>query len=187
MVEPRIIAVDPAELEALLPALARLMQACVEAGASINFVRPFSVKDSEAFWRQKVLPGVQAGTRLLWVAAEAADSASPATAADSVLGSVQLDLDTPPNQPHRGEVAKLMVHPQARRRGLGRALMAALEVEARVRGRTLLTLDTRSGDAAEPLYTGLGYRTVGQIPGFCLDPQGSGRLDATTIMYKPLT
>ena len=90
----------------------------------------------------------------------------------------------PPNQPHRAEVRKLLVHPDFRRQGIARHLMREAEAHAVRIGRSLLTLDTRTGDSAEPLYTSLGYVTVGQIPHFSRDPQDAGKLDATTIMYK---
>ena len=98
---------------------------------------------------------------------------------------MQLILALPPNQPHRCEVAKMMVHPVARRKGVGRALMAALETEARAAGKTLITLDTKTGDKAEPLYKAAGFRTAGIIPGFALDPDGAA-MHATTYMYKAL-
>lgn len=160
-----------------LPDLAALLQACVEAGASINFVWPFTQADAAAFWRQQVLPAAQAGERVLWVAEEADGR---------IVGSVQLGYAPQPNQPHRAEVTKLMVHPRARRRGLGRALMAKLERHAGAQGRKLITLDTRTGDAAEYLYGSLGYRTVGTIPGYCRDPFVAERFDSTTVMYKTL-
>ncbi|MFO7481205.1 GNAT family N-acetyltransferase [Oceanibaculum nanhaiense] len=155
--------------------LADLLHACVTAGASISFVQPFGIGDSEAFWRRKVKPGLADGSRLLFVARHEG----------LLAGSVQLNLDTPPNQPHRAEVNKLIVHPDCRRLGIARSLMLALEEEARARGRSLITLDTRTGDKAEPLYTALGYRTAGIIPGFSRDV-ASDRLDATTIMYKQI-
>jgi len=99
------------------------------------------------------------------------------------VGTVQLDCDTPANQPHRAEVRKLLVHPRARRAGIARQLMVAIEASARERGRTLLTLDTRSGDHAEPLYLGMGYVVAGRIPGYAR-ASDADRLDATTIMYK---
>lgn len=163
------------DLAAHLGALGTLLHDCVHAGASINFVLPFTRTDGEAFWKAKVLPGLIEGTRLLLVARREG----------RIAGSVQLDLDTPPNQPHRAEVAKLMVHPDFRRMGLARALMADLEWRAGRLGRTLITLDTRTGDTAEPLYASLGYETVGVIPGYCRDPFVD-RLDSTTIMYKAL-
>jgi hypothetical protein len=155
--------------------LGALLQACVHAGASVNFVLPFTPDDSEAFWTGKVLPAVRTGGRVVLVARHSG----------RIAGSVQLGLDTPPNQPHRAEVSKLLVHPEFRRRGLARALMAAIERRAAGLGRSLLTLDTRTGDTAEPLYASLGYETAGVIPGYCRDPF-EDRLDATTIMYKTL-
>ena len=158
-----------------LSSLGALLHACVHAGASINFVLPFSQSQSEAFWRDKVMPAVRAGGRTLLVADDG----------QRIVGSVQLDTDTPPNQPHRAEVAKLMVHPDFRRRGIARTLMVELQRLARAQQRSLITLDTRTGDSAEPLYASLGYRTAGIIPGYCRDTV-EDRLDATTIMYKAL-
>jgi ribosomal protein S18 acetylase RimI-like enzyme len=155
--------------------LGALLHACVHDGASIGFVLPFAPEAGEQFWSSKVLPGVQAGGVLLLVARRGG----------RIAGSVQLDVDTPPNQPHRAEVRKLLVHPDFRRQGIAFALMAELERHAAQLGRSLLTLDTRSGDKAEPLYTSLGYATAGVIPGYCRDPFES-RLDSTTIMYKAL-
>jgi ribosomal protein S18 acetylase RimI-like enzyme len=164
------------DISVYLRELGALMFACVHDGASIGYVLPFSQADSEAFWTDKVRPGVAAGSRLLLVA----------RSNDRIVGSVQLDYDTPPNQPHRADVRKLLVHPECRRRGIAQSLMAELELRARELGRSLLTLDTRSGDSAEPLYVSLGYRTVGIIPGFCRDTHDAARLDSTTIMYKQL-
>ena len=155
--------------------LGALLHACVHSGASVNFVLPYTADDSEAYWRNTVLPGVRGGTRLLLVAQRGG----------SIAGSVRLDYDTPPNQPHRAEVSKLLVHPDFRRQGIARALMAELEREAIRLGRSLITLDTRTGDNAEPLYASLGYRTVGVIPGYSRDVV-EDRLDSTTIMYKAL-
>lgn len=166
----------PADITAHLLDLAALMQACVEDGASIGYVLPFPRAEAEGFWTRQVLPAVAAGGRTLLAAWRGG----------RIVGTVQLDTDTPPNQPHRAEVRKLMVHPGQRRRGIARALMAELERQAAARGRRLLTLDTRTGDTAEPLYTTLGYITVGTIPGYCADAADPSRLDATTIMYKAL-
>jgi ribosomal protein S18 acetylase RimI-like enzyme len=102
-----------------------------------------------------------------------------------IVGTVQIDLGTPPNQPHRADVLKMLVHPDARRRGIARALMLAVEELARQSGRTLLTLDTVTGGNAEGLYRSLGYLTVGVIPGYALPPVGS-ETEPTTIMYKVL-
>ncbi|HAT31447.1 MAG TPA: GNAT family N-acetyltransferase [Janthinobacterium sp.] len=171
----RISLFSAQELAAHLPQLGALLHACVQDGASVNFVLPFTQAEGETFWRDKVLPGVRGGALSLLVARR-----------DGVIaGTVQLDCDTPPNQPHRAEVRKLLVHPAWRRRGIAQALMDELESLASRRGRSLLTLDTRSGDRAEPLYGARGYRTAGVIPGFCRDPL-NGRLDSTTLMYKAL-
>ena len=159
---------------ACLNELGDVLHACVHGGASVSFVLPYSTDDAQAFWRNKVLPAVEGGHLSLWVARRNG----------RIAGSVQLDTDTPPNQPHRAEIRKLLVHPDFRRRGIARDLMRAAEAHAIHLGRTLLTLDTRSGDNAEPLYASLGYATAGQIPGFSRDPHDPGKLDATTIMYK---
>lgn len=155
--------------------LAALLHACVHAGASVSFVLPFTQADSEAFWTTKVLPKARDGALAVLVARRQG----------RIVGSVQLDCDTPPNQPHRAEVCKLLVHPDFRRQGIARALMAELERLARRRGRSLITLDTRTGDKAEPLYASLGYETAGVIPGYSRDPV-EDRLDAATVMYKVL-
>lgn len=155
--------------------LGELLYACVHDGASISFVLPFTSDDSEAFWRNNVLPAVREGTCMLLVAHQNG----------RIAGSVQLDYDTPPNQPHRAEVRKLLVHPVFRRQGIAKVLMAELERLASQLGRCLITLDTRTGDKAEPLYTSLGYKTVGVIPNFSRDPLAD-HLDPTTIMYKML-
>jgi ribosomal protein S18 acetylase RimI-like enzyme len=155
--------------------LGLLLQACVHDGASVSFVLPFTEGDSEAFWSENVLPAVRSGGRFLLVAQQRG----------RIAGSVQLDCDTPPNQPHRAEVRKLLVHPDFRRQGIARALMIELERLATELGRSLLTLDTHTGGKAEPLYASLGYHTVGVIPGYSRAVD-SDRLDATTIMYKTL-
>ncbi len=170
-----ITLLSAAEAAERLTELGALLQACVQAGASVGFVQPHAAADSAAFWRDAVLPAVRAGTRLLLVAQR--DGA--------LLGTVQLDTATPPNQRHRAEVAKLLVHPAARRQGIARALMAELERRAVALGRSLITLDTRSGDAAETLYAALGYRAAGRIPGYCRHPL-EARLESTTVMYKVL-
>ena len=170
----RIVPIDAGALDARLPDFAALLHACVHDGASVGFILPFPEADAEAFWRG-ILSALRGGRRLLLAIEENG----------RIAGTVQLDWDTPPNQPHRAEVRKLLVHPACRRRGLARALMIEIEKRARDLGRTLLTLDTRTGDAAEPLYASLGYVAVGSIPGYCLDPFGP-RFEATTIMYKTL-
>ena len=158
-----------------LNGLAAVLHAAVHAGASVSFVLPFSLADARAFWRDKVQPGVEDGQRVVLLARSEGE----------IVGTVQLILDTPPNQPHRAEVAKLLVLPDARRRGIGRALMSAIEDVARRERRTLITLDTRTGDMAEPLYLSMGYVTAGIIPRYAIDPHGQ-RFDPTTILYKEL-
>ena len=169
----RIAEVDAAGLERLMAEFTEVLHATVQAGASVNFIWPFPRTEAEAFWREKVLPPLAAGGRILWAAFDG----------ERVAGTVQLMLDMPPNQQHRGEVTKLLVHPDWRRRGIGRDLMLALDGRAAALGKSLVTLDTRTGDAAEPLYAGLGYQRAGTIPQFALAPDGS-RHDATTYMYK---
>ncbi|MFJ1300871.1 GNAT family N-acetyltransferase [Pseudomonadota bacterium AL_CKDN230030165-1A_HGKHYDSX7] len=165
--------VTPATLETLIPSLAQVLHACVAQGASVGFVQPFSAADSEAWWRKRIAPALAQGGLVLLAARLGGE----------VVGTVQLDCDTPANQPHRAEVRKLLVHPRARRAGIARQLMHAIEASARDRGRTLLTLDTRSGDHAEPLYLGMGYVAAGRIPGYAR-ASDADRLDATTLMYK---
>jgi len=155
--------------------LADVLHAVVHAGAGVSFFTPFSIEEARAFWVDKVLPQVRAGARRVLVARRD----------ELILGTVQLELEMPPNQRHRAAVAKLLVHPNARRRGIARALMTALEDMARSEGRTLLTLDTVSGSSAELLYRSLDFITVGVIPRYArraLTPE----LEGTTIMYKEL-
>ena len=167
-------AAEEATLDADLDALAEVLRAAVYAGASVSFVTPFEPRDASAFW-EGLLPEVRRGTRRVLVARVDAE----------IVGTVQLWLGVPPNQQHRAEVAKLLVHPKARRRGIARLLMIALEETARQEGRTLLTLDTRTGDGAEPLYLSMGYVVAGVIPRYARGPF-SPDLEATSVMYKEL-
>ncbi|HXW08616.1 MAG TPA: GNAT family N-acetyltransferase [Vicinamibacterales bacterium] len=158
-----------------LDMLAGILHAVVHDGAGVSFVVPFSLDEARAFWVEKVLGGVRSGTRRVVVARDRG----------TIVGTVQMDLAMPPNQQHRAEVAKLLVHPKARRQGIARALMQALETLALAEGRTLLTLDTWTGSHAEALYRSLGYVEVGVIPRYArgsLTPQ----LEPATIMYKEL-
>jgi ribosomal protein S18 acetylase RimI-like enzyme len=155
--------------------LGGILHAVVHDGAGVSFVVPFSPEEARGFWLDKVLPGVRARTRRVLLARRG----------ERIVGTVQLDLSVPPNQRHRTEVLKLLVHPDARRRGIARALMIAVEEVAREEGRTLLTLDTWTGSAAEDLYRSLGYVTVGVIPRYArgsLTPE----LESATFMYKEL-
>ena len=169
---------DPARGAAIdveLGMLADLLRAVVHRGASVNFFLPFSIGDARAFWAGKILPQVRAGKRRVLLA----------WSDQTIVGTVQMDLDTPPNQPHRASVEKVLVHPEFHRQGIARALMRELETLARAEARTLLTLDTVTGSAAQSLYQSLGYSTAGIIPGYArgaLTPE----LESTTIMYKHL-
>lgn len=186
-------------VDAEIDMLAEVLHAVVHAGASVSFFTPFSLDAARAFWVEKVLPGVRAGARRVLVArfdqpSDEGEEANGEGTADSdenklndrIIGTVQLEFDTPPNQEHRAAVAKLLVHPVAQRRGAARALMVELEAVALSEGRTLLTLDTVTGSNAELLYRSLGYVVVGVIPRYArgaLTPE----LESTTIMYKELT
>jgi GNAT superfamily N-acetyltransferase len=163
------------DLTSNLAGLAGILQASVEAGASINFILPYDMKDATEFWTRKVLPALEDGKLVMLVA----------WLDGRIAGTVQLDHDMPPNQRHRAELRKLMVHPDFRNRGIARVLMAEIETIAGALGRSLITLDTRAGDKAEPLYTSLGYLTAGVIPGYCRDTV-SERMHDVTFMYKHL-
>ena len=156
--------------------LAGLLVAVVEDGGAIGFVLPLAQSTAEAYWRERVAPLVQSDGVELYVA----------MLAGQIAGTVQLLLATPPNQPHRADICKLMVHPDARRKGVARKLMQTALSAARSNARTLVTLDTRTGDSAQALYTAMGFETVGVIPHYALDPDRSV-LHSTTIMYRDLT
>jgi ribosomal protein S18 acetylase RimI-like enzyme len=155
-------------------ALAGVLVDCVEGGASVGFMLPFDQARAEAFW-VGALNGTASGDRVILVAEEAATGA--------VMGTVQVVLAAPENQPHRGEISKMLVHRNARRRGIAEALMRAAEAAARDAGKTLLVLDTAS-DSAERLYERLGWERLGVIPDYALWPQG-GYVD-TIVFYKRL-
>jgi GNAT superfamily N-acetyltransferase len=155
-------------------ALARILVDCVEGGASVSFMPPLGVGEAEAFFRG-VAEGVRLGERILL----------GAFVRDELVGTAQVVLKMPPNQPHRGDVAKLLVMRSARGMGVARALMLAVEREALAAGKTLLVLDTVTGGVAEGLYSRMGWVRVGEIPDYALMPDGE--LTATTIFYKRLT
>ena len=170
----QIFRLDEDGLTQHLDAIAEILHACVHDGANVGFVLPFDLNQARAFWREKTAPGLAANTRIVLVA----------KVADQVAGTVQLNLDTPPNQPHRADVSKLLVHPKYRILGLGRALMQQIESYGANAGRRLLTLDTAT-DIAENLYISLGYERAGHIPGYAREPN-EDRFVGTTIMYKVL-
>ena len=144
---------------------------CVEGGASVSFMLPMTRAKAEAFWRS-TSASVARGERVV-VAAE--------DASGSIVGTAQIILAQPENQPHRGDLAKMLVHRRARRHGIGAALLAAAEQSARDAGKTLLVLDTASDDA-ERLYARQGWQQCGVIPEYALFPDG--RPCATTIFFK---
>jgi GNAT superfamily N-acetyltransferase len=152
--------------------LAALLIDCVEGGASVSFMLPLTPERAQAFW-QRVAAGVHNGERALLVAEDVQGA---------IVGTVQLVLDLPENQPHRADVAKMLVHRRARRQGLAERLMRAAEDTARECGKTMLVLDTVTGGDAERLYARLGWQRVGSIPDYALWPQGG--LCATTYFYR---
>ena len=164
----RIVEATPAELEGL----AGVLIDCVESGASVSFMQPMTRDKALRFWRG-VSQSAARGERVLLAAVEGG----------GVLGTVQVILEQPENQPHRADVAKMLVRRSARRRGLGEALMRAAEAAAAASGKTLLVLDTASDDAKR-LYERCGWQRVGTIPQYALLPQG-GYCD-TVYYYKVL-
>jgi GNAT superfamily N-acetyltransferase len=157
-----------------LAGLAEVLLDCVEGGASVSFMLPLSREKAGAYWRG-VAESAARGERVVLVAVDGPGN---------IVGTVQLILDLPENQPHRGDLAKMLVHRRARRRGLGARLVRAAEDCAREAGRTLLVLDTVTGGDAERLYARLGWRRVGVIPGYALWPEGG--LCDTTVFYRLL-
>ena len=165
----RLHTLDAAHLDQL----ADVLIDCVEGGASVSFMQPLTRERATAFWR-RMAQGVEAGERALLVAEDNL----------GICGTVQLVLSQPENQPHRADLAKMLVHRRARRQGLGAALMRAAETTARDCGKTLLVLDAvTDGDAAR-LYERLGWGYVGVIPDYALFPQGG--LCSTTYYYRNL-
>lgn len=160
-------------LEALEPParadLIELLVAVVDDGASVGFLPPMDPGEAARYW-----DGVLSPARRLFVAERDG----------RVDGTVQLTLETRPNGNHRGEIGKLLVHPRARRQGLGRRLMLHAEAAARAEGRSLLVLDTREGDVSNELYRSLGWQLVGRVPRYARGE--NNRLDATMIYYREL-
>ena len=149
--------------------LAELLVACVADGASLGFLGPLALDAARTWWATFPRDGV-----VLLLAEQE----------DRVVGTVQLHAAESENGAHRGEVAKLLVHPEWRRRGVARALMSVLEGEALAAGKTLLVLDTREGDPSNDLYRALGYLEAGRIPGWARD--AASNLSTTVFWYKPL-
>jgi GNAT superfamily N-acetyltransferase len=158
-----------------IESLSDLLIACVEAGASVSFMHPLPRPKAAAFW-QSVATSHALGHRIILVAEDPEGT---------ILGTVQIITHLPENQPHRADLAKMLVHPRARRHGLGAALLTAAEDAARNAGKTLLVLDTLTGSAAERLYIRHAWHRVGTIPNYALHPDG--RPCDTTIFYKSLS
>jgi GNAT superfamily N-acetyltransferase len=161
------------ELQQQLDSLARVLADCVAGGASVSYLAPFSHDEARTAFAGMVAEA-ERGRRLIL----------GAFADDRLVGTVQVILALPPNQPHRAEIAKLLVSRTARKRGIARLLMEAAELEARAEGKTLLVLDAVTGGDAARLYARLGWTTVGIIPNYALYPDG--RPCDTTVFWKAL-
>jgi GNAT superfamily N-acetyltransferase len=170
---PRVTQLEASTFDGAVADLAELLFDAVDSGASVGFVRPFPREDAAAWWRN-VASDVKRGVTLVLTA----------SVDGRVVGTAQLRLAQLPNSRHRAEVAKVLVHRDARRRGIGRVLMSAIEDLARRHGRTLLFLDTITGSDAVRLYEGLGWTRAGEIPRYAGMPDGT--LAPTTIFFKEL-
>ena len=166
--------VRPAEASSLVEPLADVLIDCVEGGASVSFMLPLSRAKALAFWRG-VAEGVERGERVLLVAEDDGGE---------VVGTVQLITALPDNQPHRADVAKMLVRRAARRRGIAQGLMAALDDAARDAGKSVLVLDTVTGGDAERLYERAGWQRVGAVPKYA--PMPDGAFCGTTFFFKHL-
>ncbi|WP_351227420.1 GNAT family N-acetyltransferase [Streptomyces sp. NPDC002133] len=174
MTQETVARVHADELDALAPRLADLLVDAVDGGASVGFLAPLERAAAEAWWRTHTA-AIADGSRALWTAR---------TGGGRITGTISLGFATYPNGRHRAEIAKLLVHRDARGRGLGRALLATAEGAAAAAGATLLHLDTESGSPAEALYRSAGWTAAGMIPDYAADP--AGRLHPTTVYYKSL-
>lgn len=155
----------------VVAALAEIMIETVAHGGSVSFMHPLSEEQARAFW-EKSLAAAALGQRIVLGAWDG----------NVLVGTVTLHLDCPPNQPHRGEIAKMMTRVRYRGQGVARRLMAEIELLASERGRTLLTLDTAEDEGAAGLYEKLGYQRAGVIPDFAFKPHGG--LTGTIIFWK---
>src|ERR671915_208177 len=161
------------DLREQLDGLAGVLRDCVEGGASVRFMAPFSQEDARAAF-EALAPEIESGRRILLAA----------FADGTLVGTVQVVHAAQPNSPHRGDVAQLLVHRSARGQGVAQQLMARAELEAAAEGKTLLVLDTVTGDPAERLYERLGWTKVGVIPNYALYPDG--RPCDTTVFWKEI-
>ncbi len=172
MVEIREL--NASEASQCVEALAAVLLDCVEGGASVSFMAPFSKAGAESFF-EKVAAGVKARERILLAA----------FVENKLVGTVQLLTATPPNQPHRADIAKLLVMRSARAQGVATLLMKKVEEAGKRAGKTLLVLDTVTGGDAERLYLRLGWTKTGIIPNYAMFPDG--RMCDTTIFWKDLS
>jgi GNAT superfamily N-acetyltransferase len=161
------------EAQRRLDQLAEVLVDAVESGASVSFLLPFGMDEARTFWRRVIASVRKGGAVLLGAMVD-----------DRLVGTVQMRLDTPPNQQHRVEIVKMLVHRDFRRHGVGRALMEHLEEGVRRRGRVLMVLDTLADSPASRLYESVGFTCAGTIPGYANLPLG-GRGD-TSVYYKQL-
>jgi GNAT superfamily N-acetyltransferase len=168
---PTIRILNAAATREAIPDLSDILSDCINGGASLGFMLPFAPEDATGYWHG-IADEVEKGAIILAVAEVEGRS----------IGTVQIGLASKPNQPHRGDLMKLLVHRDARGLGLSRKLMEAVETEAARQGRTLLVLDTATGSDAERIYPRFGWERVGVIPDYALWPQGG--LCGTTLFYK---
>jgi GNAT superfamily N-acetyltransferase len=160
--------------------LADVLIDCVEGGASVSFMLPITRETAVSFW-QGVANGVARGERALLVAQERTDESDGAMPG-RIVGTVQIVLAQPENQPHRADIAKMLVHRRGRRRGVAQRLMSAVEDVARSEGKSVLVLDTVTGGDAQRLYERAGWKRVGDVPDYALMPDGA--LCSTTFYFK---
>lgn len=172
MVQIRALSVE--EVQVRLSQLAEVLRDCVEGGASVSFLLPFTQSDAEAFFAS-LIPSIERNERILLAA----------FLDNVIVGTLQIILATPPNQPHRAELAKMLVHRRARRKGIAAQLLEQAERTAREAGKTLLNMDTVTGGDAERLYQRHGWTKAGVIPNYALMPDGTPC--DTTIFWKQLT
>ena len=176
----RVKTLDAGAYRAAIPALSGLLVDAVEHGASVNFIAGVTADEAAAWWAARI-PQVADGTTTAFVATRGVGDRGSAGA---IVGSTLLIRSTNPNSPHRAEIAKVIVHSVARRRGVATSLMKAAEALARAEGRWLLTLDTQSGSAAEALYRRAGWQELGTMPNHSY--RSDGVLAPTTFFWKDL-
>jgi GNAT superfamily N-acetyltransferase len=157
-----------------VPGLSDILVDCVTGGASVGFMLPFDAHRAARFW-EGMLADAERGERIVLVAEDPLSGLA--------VGTVTVTLSTPENQPHRGEITKMLVRRDSRRQGTGERLMQSAEAAARSCGKSLLILDTASADA-ERLYERLGWQRVGAIPNFALEPAGG--FVSTVVFFKEL-